>query len=412
MKLFPHQQQVLDKTKDKHRVAYYLDMGLGKTFVGSEKLNQLNAKQNLVICQKSKIKDWIDHFKEHYDYSVFDLTKDLEKFLEYGGTSVGVINYDLVFRRKQLLDLKDFTLLLDESSQIQNHKAKRSKFILKMEPQNVILLSGTPVSGKYENLWTQSNLLGWPIKYNTFQKQYVNYKSLDIGGVKIPIVTGYKNVDRLKRKLRDHGAVFMKTEEVIDLPNQTFIDVMCDNTPEYRRFKRDKIISMGDDVLVGDRILKYRMYLKFLANQYNAKKIEALRDILESSNDRLIVFYSYNAELSQILSSTSREHISIINGKTKDLEAYNRYSDSLTCVQYQAGAMGLNLQKANKIIYFSPTESSELFEQSKKRIHRIGQSKPCFYYLLKTRNSIDEDIYKALAERRDYTNELFKESIR
>ncbi|MFR9293583.1 MAG: helicase-related protein, partial [Turicibacter sanguinis] len=212
--------------------------------------------------------------------------------------------------------------------------------------------------------------------------------------------------------LRDHGAVFMKTEEVIALPNQTFIDVMCDNTPEYRRFKRDKIISMGDDVLVGDRILKYRMYLKFLANQYNAKKIEALRDILGSSNDRLIVFYNYNAELSQILSSTSREHISIINGKTKDLEAYNRYSDALTCVQYQAGAMGLNLQKANKIIYFSPTESSELFEQSKKRIHRIGQSKPCFYYLLKTRNSIDEDIYKALAERRDYTNELFKESIR
>lgn len=412
MKLFPHQQQVLDNTKDNNRVAYYLDMGLGKTFVGSEKLNQLNAKQNLVICQKSKIKDWIDHFKEYYSYSVFDLTKDLNKFLEYRGPSVGVINYDLIFRRKQLLDLKDFTLLLDESSQIQNHKAKRSKFILKMNPLNVILLSGTPVSGKYENLWTQSNLLGWPIKYNTFQKQYVNYKSLDIGGVKIPIVTGYKNVDRLKRKLRDHGAVFMKTEEVIDLPNQTFIDVMCDNTPEYRRFKRDKIISMGDDVLVGDRILKYRMYLKFLANQYNVKKIEALRDILESSNDRLIVFYSYNAELSQILSSTSREHISIINGKTKDLEAYNQYSDSLTCVQYQAGAMGLNLQKANKIIYFSPTESSELFEQSKKRIHRIGQNKPCFYYLLKTRNSIDEDIYKALAERRDYTNELFKESIR
>lgn len=412
MKLFPHQQQVLDNTKDNNRVAYYLDMGLGKTFVGSEKLNQLNAKQNLVICQKSKIKDWIDHFKEYYSYSVFDLTKDLNKFLEYRGPSVGVINYDLIFRRKQVLDLKDFTLLLDESSQIQNHKAKRSKFILKMNPLNVILLSGTPVSGKYENLWTQSNLLGWPIKYNTFQKQYVNYKSLDIGGVKIPIVTGYKNVDRLKRKLRDHGAVFMKTEEVIDLPNQTFIDVMCDNTPEYRRFKRDKIISMGDDVLVGDRILKYRMYLKFLANQYNTKKIEALRDILESSNDRLIVFYSYNAELSQILSSTSKEHISIINGKTKDLEAYNQYSDSLTCVQYQAGAMGLNLQKANKIIYFSPTESSELFEQSKKRIHRIGQNKPCFYYLLKTRNSIDEDIYKALAERRDYTNELFKESIR
>lgn len=73
--------------------------------------------------------------------------------------------------------------------------------------------------------------------------------------------------------------------------------------------------------------------------------------------------------------------------------------------------MGLNLQKANKIIYFSPTESSELFEQSKKRIHRVGQDKHCFYYLLITRNSIEEKIYENLKQRRNYTNELFKKDI-
>ena len=71
--------------------------------------------------------------------------------------------------------------------------------------------------------------------------------------------------------------------------------------------------------------------------------------------------------------------------------------------------MGLNLQKANKIIYFTPTLSSELFEQSKKRIHRIGQDKPCFYYLLKS--GIEYRIYNTLEMRKDYTDKLFEEDV-
>ena len=82
---------------------------------------------------------------------------------------------------------------------------------------------------------------------------------------------------------------------------------------------------------------------------------------------------------------------------------------SILFIQYQAGAMGLNLQKANKIVYFTPPLSSELFEQSKKRIHRIGQDKTCFYYYLTCKNSIEEKIYKTLKMRKDYTEALFME---
>ena len=76
---------------------------------------------------------------------------------------VGVINYDLVFRRKYIAHITDFTLLLDESSLICNENAKRSKFILKLQTESVILLSGTPTAGKYERLWSQLKLLGWDI---------------------------------------------------------------------------------------------------------------------------------------------------------------------------------------------------------------------------------------------------------
>ena len=64
--LFQHQQQALDETEGKNRVAYYLDMGLGKTFVGSEKMMKLNKRINLLVCQCSKVQDWIEHFQDHY----------------------------------------------------------------------------------------------------------------------------------------------------------------------------------------------------------------------------------------------------------------------------------------------------------------------------------------------------------
>ena len=72
--------------------------------------------------------------------------------------------------------------------------------------------------------------------------------------------------------------------------------------------------------------------------------------------------------------------------------------------------MGLNLQKSNKIIYFTLPLSSELFEQSKKRIHRIGQNEHCFYYVMTCRNSVEEQIRQTLEMRKDYTDELFKEN--
>ena len=51
------------------------DMGLGKTFVGAEKMYLLNNNVNLIVCQKSKIEDWVDHIRTFYpEYWVMDLT--------------------------------------------------------------------------------------------------------------------------------------------------------------------------------------------------------------------------------------------------------------------------------------------------------------------------------------------------
>lgn len=371
----------------------------------------LNHRVNLLVCQKSKVKDWLEHFKTYYsEYTIKDLTKN--KIFNEGtnGKYIGVVNYDIVYRRENLKNLKHFTLMLDESSVIANERTKRSKAILKMKFDNVILLSGTPVSGKYEKLYSQCKLLGWKITKKEFYERYIITRDFQRPNMPfaIKIVEGYKNVEELKNKLRQLGAFFMKAEEAIELPKQNFITIRCEQIPEYKKFKKHHIVTFEDKEIVGENTLTRMLGERQLCSQYNRNKIQVFKDLLNDTEDRLIVFYNFTSE-KDILARLVERPTSLVNGEIRDLENYEKYDNSVTFIQYQAGAKGLNLQKANKIIYFSLPLSCENYMQSQKRVHRIGQEKPCFYYILETENSIDTKILNALNRQEDYTNALFEE---
>ena len=386
-----------------------------------------NNAVNLVVCQKSKIDDWVDHFKTFYpEYMVLNLTKKTESitFRDVVNTKelydrpdvIGIINYDLIFRRSWILELENFTLLLDESGLISNEQAKRSKFILKLKPESVILLSGTPTAGKYEKLWSQLALLGWNISKKAFWHSYVDTEWVeDDEGYKHEVIVGYKNTDHMMKRLAQFGAVFMKTDEVIDLPEQIEQNIMLEPTKQYKAFCKNHYLMMPDGTeLVGDNTLTRMLYQRQLCGQYHDEKIQAFRDLVESTEDRLIVFYNFNQELSKLwkVAIELERPVSFLNGSTKDLNSYELHENSITFIQYQAGAMGGNFQKANKIIYFTlplGKGSCDLWEQSKKRIHRIGQNKPCFYYYLLVKNSIEIYNLEMLRLGKELTDELFKE---
>ena len=425
MQLMPHQIDVLERTNQYNRCAYYLDMGLGKTFIGAEKMVRLGSKVNLIVCQKSKIEDWIDHIKQYYaEYQVLNLTSlgGMKAFLSWSHANmeiVGIINYELLWRRPQLiatLNEQPFTLMLDESSLITNENAKRSKFILKLKPDNVILLSGTPTAGKYEKLWSQCHLLGWEISKKAFWGSYVCTKWVDYGaGFMQEVVTGYKNVDHLKKKLAEHGTVFMKTEEVLTLPEQVEQNIYLNPTKEYKRFQKDHYLSLKDGTeLIGSNSLTQMLYERQLCGQYHKGKLEAFEDLILSTEDRLVVFYNFNAEL-ELLQEIAENHsrpFGTVNGFSRCTESFDDCDNGILFVQYQAGAMGGNYQKANKIVYFSlplGKGSCDLWEQSKKRIHRIGQDRTCFYYYLLVKDSIEIKNLQSLKLGKDLTDELFRE---
>ena len=422
VELMQHQRDALERTAAYNKCAFYHDMGLGKTFTGAEKMMMLGAAVNIVVCQKSKIDDWLDHFKKYYPkYKVLDLTKpkQLAAFINDDFYyMVGVINYDLIYRRPELLKIKAFTLMLDESSIIQNDTIKRTKFIMKMQYENLILLSGTPTAGRYEHLYSQLKMLGYEIRKNAFFEMYCVYHVESFGGwggsrpIIKKVVDGYKNVDHLKRKMRRLGCDFLKTSEVMDLPQQQFIPVRVPVSSDYKTFCKKKIIEVDNRRLIGENVLIDFLILRQLAGAYSKEKLQAFEDLINSTDNGMVVFYNFEIELQKLksIAIAADKPISIINGSVKDLTAYNNTDNAVVFIQYQAGAMGLNLQKYNHIIYFTPPVRSELYEQSKKRIHRIGQNQTCFYYNLICDNSIERNIYNTLAMRKDYTDELFKQN--
>lgn len=413
LKLLPHQIQALNNVGNRDRCAFFHDMGLGKTFTGAEQMMRYKADINLVVCQVSKVKDWVKHFEDYYDLPVFDLTdpRIFENFFLYFGPRVGVINYDKLHRRPKLFDLRHIAVMFDESSMIKNFSAARTKASLKLNYDYVILLSGTPMGGKYEELWTQCRLLDWHIAKSAFWSKYVITRDTFPASANFPIkvIVGYKNIENLKKQLRDYGAQFLRTQDVMTLPEQNFQTIEVDNTQAYNDFMAKYYVTVDDKEMVGDNSFKRLAYARMLASAYNPNKKQAVRDLLESTCDRFVIFYNYKLEFEALkeIATALKRPIGYVNGDGRDLSAYSEPNCVILC-QSIAGSKGINLQEINRLIIYGPPLSGEDYMQMQKRIHRIGQTKPCFYYLLCTKNSVEEQIYKVLAQKETYTLDLFE----
>lgn len=389
--------------------------GLGKTIAATVKATAYKVPV-LVVCPKPIIPQWLDCFKEWANYyAVYNLTKkkQLNDFITCDDQyKIGVINYESAWRKSELLKLKEFTLILDESQAIANPTSKQTKGVCKLKFENLILLSGTPCSNaRYDKLYTQLKLLGLSMNKRSYEDRYCNFFDMENAGAKFRVLSKknpYKNVDELKEVMKKLGCVFMKTDEVFDLPQQRFINIVVPKSKDYKTFEKDGYVDCGEIEYISNGPAQDLLYLRQLCN--SKEKLDMLKTLLESTEDRVIVFYNFNCELEllQRIVQKLKRPISYINGHEKNLNCYNDYEDSVTLVQYQSGSSGVNLQKANKIIYYSPPVKSDFFEQSKKRIHRIGQDSKCTYWKLITRDSIEQKIYNVLDLKKEYTDELFR----
>lgn len=414
MNLRDFQIEALEQLNGRSRCAFYYGLGLGKTFMGAEKLVRGSCRHILVVCQKSKIQDWTAHFLEHYpELAVFNLRKkkDKDAFIcqDTNGRKVGIINYDMLAKLGPQLPGRSLGVIYDESSMIKNPGAGRTRAAMRLDVDELVLLSGTPVGGKYEELWSQARMLGWDITLKDFYDRYIITTIIDRPGIPAFVkVIGYKNVAELKRNMRNHGALFKQTDEVLTLPDEVDTVISVAAPKPYYDLVRKGVAVINGEVRVPNSSLEKLMMLRQLSSPWNPAKTDALSDLVNSTSDRLIVFYNFTEEMEHVkeIARKAGRPFGYVNGYGVSLEPYQQHADSITAIQYQAGAMGLNMQKANKMVFLSPPLSYELYAQARGRIRRMGQDRTCFYWRLIC-DDLESRVYRALARREDYTARLF-----
>lgn len=426
--LYRFQQAALDKIKNFGNTLLAAEMGTGKTLMSIEQSERWNSPVLVCLVLKSTVQQWLDELSSQTDRRVFNGYKKtkadgIQAFIDYDGRKAIVIGYD-AYKARCAKRLREYinnnsdnvTMTCDESSLIGNMQSQRTKAVLKSNTAHKIMLSGTPATGgKMECLIPTMHLLGWPITKEKFLHDYCDvYEWTDPSRpwVTIPIIQGYKNIDELHEGLEKHGTVFLTMEEAgVELPEVTEQNIRQKRTADYKKFMKNGIITIGDEEIIGDNSLTKMMRARQLCSIYNPDRAAAVEELLlQAGNEPVVVFYNWTAELDILKDICERlkRPISVVNGQGRDLSAYHAGTPgTVVCVQYRAGSMGLNLQSSRICIFFSLPLSFSDFTQAKARVHRIGQNRNCIFYTIICEDSVEEDILYTLAERKDYSEQLF-----
>lgn len=490
-KLYEWQKQLVDNISSKQAYGLFLDMGLGKTPISLALAEKHNSDKVLIISLNNKALEnqnvsgswlnWASQMEKQYKLSnkkENDFTSDLQAYL---------INYEFMEDRKQSnikgiclrKEVNEFiqsckgkrvSIILDESHKIKSSKSNQSKCVNKIYTQlksiadtKLYLLTGTPFTNGYIDLYTQLKLLGCEYTKEQFKNEFCV-----IGHIRglyewqQPIVA-YKNVDKLFDLVHKY-AITINSKDVVDLPKQIFVNHTYNQTKIMNlfMFERNNTKYINEELkkrnleLLQDKTSKVNnpffrniaypnftwsaetasefwlrareLSIGFQGNAdsylwYDDTRLNLLKEFLKENPSNYLLFYSFTPELVNIYDICNElgYKIDIYCGDIKSTEYYNEYvkmnSDEkfnaekriLIC-NWQSGSTGMNFQAYNKCIMFDLPVFRD-YQQGIKRIHRIGQNNNCIYHIFNQDNFLDNGMLEAIKEQKDYTKDTFNSDL-
>lgn len=405
--------------------------GTGKTIPSLCRLLDLfksgAIEDALVIAPKSALGAW------ERDIELFN---ELDREILRNG--ITLINYDKVWRgeKKSPYFKKWGAIILDEAHYIKNRTSQRSKFILKIacEADYRYILTGTPISnGQLENIWSLYCFLdpylerGYPYSrifggaYSVFQNRYCILNMYHKP-------SSYIHVSELQDIINEHS-YRVKKVDCLDLPDKLpdeIIKVDQGDKALYKKLSTESAI-LEYEILAENplsRLVKLRQlcsgHIKTETGEIIEvanNKIPILQEIIEGYEDdkKLVIFAEFKysiGKISELLRKMKIRHV-VLDGDQKDKKIWRQFQEDkrirvIVC-QYQTANAGIDLFASDTIIYYEPTLRSTTLEQSRDRIHRTGQHRPCSYIHLLTKGTVEVDIYRALAGYSDFSERLFVE---
>lgn len=459
--LKPTKDQLVAKYRIFKKKAYALfwEMGTGKTKVVIDFVAGMVTHVNpnfraIVVCPLTVIATWEEQIEENAPFLTYSILSSEEPQCCWD-VNIILTSYDffrprkrklkitrtgrISRRKRKILDkskLKDFIswlphlVVADESHKIKNHTSRQAKAMWELGDavEYKVLLTGTPIGNKPLDLWSQFRFLS----RNALNEDYDEFRDTyairgGFGGFR---VIGYKNLSRLARIV----APYVMKRDAKDMPAQNFIKIPVDMPPEakriYKQLEEEFITEIEGKELQAPIVLARMAKLSQLTGGFvihpdgerihvHNAKLDALGELLEEMKEneisRVVIFCRYKWEIDRIheLCKSKEWETLEISGRIsrparKEAERKFKQEGGALICQIAVGSIGINLQSANYAIFYSVDYSFINFVQAVKRIHRKGQTKPCFYYLLRCRGTIDTTIYQVLKDKREISDEVLR----
>jgi SNF2 family DNA or RNA helicase len=390
-------------------------MGLGKTVEAIASLEYRDAFPAIIVCPASLKENWkreINKWLPHRSVNILSGKGNI------ANVDVNIVNYDIIGRFVEpIMHLKPMGLVLDESHYVKTSKTKRTEAvrdIAKKVPQSgtVLLLSGTPVTNRPEELVSQLEILGMLSRFGgkwAFLKRYTNAYHNGFGWD----TKGASNLNELNMKLRQNCYIRRTKDEVLkELPAKTrnvvHVEPSGKGYAEYRKAEGDLLAFLAENGYrasdTAEHLRRTTVLKRLAADAKMESVIEWIDSFLESCDRKLVVF-AHNVAIVDYLagkygnlrvsgqdSMEDRQHA--VDSFQKDHKA------RVIVLNLQAGGVGLTLTAGSDVCFVQQGWTPGEHDQAEDRCHRIGQENSVQAWYLIGVNTIDEDIYDLIDAKR------------
>jgi SNF2 family DNA or RNA helicase len=305
-------------------------------------------------------------------------------------------------------------VVIDELSSFKNPQAKRFRALRKVMPRvnRVVGLTGTPSPNGLMDLWAEIYLLDRGERLERTLGAY-REKYFKPGARSGYVVYKWLPVNGAEKQIRDRIGdicVSMSAADYLTLPeridNVIPVSLSKKELATYKKMEEEQLLELGDDdMIVALNAAAVMTKLLQIANGsvYTASgaverihdaKLEALEEIVDTTDSPVLVFYSYRHDLDAILGKI--EGARTLEGP-QDIADWNDGKIRVLLAHPASVGYGLNLQDGgHTIVWYGLTWSLELYQQANARLYRQGQEKPVIIHHLITAGTVDEQVMRAL----------------
>ena len=434
MQYQPHdyQTRATQLVIDKPKIGLFLDMGLGKTVITMTAIQELmydrfEISRVLVIAPKRVAEDtWTrehakwDHLKDlriskvlgNEQQRIRALRAEADIYVIGRDNVIWLINYYQGLRKGWPFDM----IVIDELSSFKNPQAKRFRALKKAMPSvsRVVGLTGTPSPNGLMDLWAEVYLLDQGerlgLALGAYREKY--FRPGARNGYVVYKWEPFRNAQKeIEDKISDicismSAADYLKLPKRID--NVIPVQLSPDEMEAYKRMERDQLLQIEDDDIAALNAAAVMTKLLQIANgsvytnegkvvKIHEAKLEALAEIVDTTDSPVLVFYSYKHDLAAIQGKIKGTRIL---ENEKDISDWNAGKVQVLLAHPASVGYGLNLQEGGHVIvWYGLTWSLELYQQANARLYRQGQEKPVIIHHLIAEGTADEEVMAALQNK-------------